>query len=1216
MTAELLYTSAAKGLKPGSRGFCTVLSSSGMPANLATKLESISGYRQMFPPSSPEASKNPVAFSHLTFKLGGQMTSVLSRVAAYGADYSGRTNKLAHHVVPSVSEKVAAGPAWLLMQAGVMRSQWDGDCQTTPSGPTLPNGNLSPQVCSTWQRLAGDAGWGGVVAEAFRQVRGKPLFVVYPLEQQSQLLQLLVEATALLPPEQRWQATFSTYAAQLPPDVSCQVRCVVEGTQDAQMARARGSIIHLGASNGAPPVSEWVEIARGTRQSPAFTSVSPSGAVSAPKVPRPATPPSTTPESVLPDSPTDASNVPTPILPPTKVPAAPSLPPSATSWGGDELSMAPPSPVAGGQVVESATMVAGYEGYGEAEWVDPSQRKSSSLLPWVLVGLAMVLLLIVSAGVLIFDNQGDADLAANAGDATEEDATKENVNASGVVVNEGNEADTTGVGGSNSSSSQASDSHGNGSALENNGNEPAEEGGAQETSGDIPDKGGEQAIVELKIIDQKKVVIGNLNPEVDYEVEVKGPAKINKDSLRGITPNEIPGDHFRIGTIASGGEATSEASFDLKPEGVKFENRKVTVVLKDSSASEKVIAERTTSLPLPWQRVKEKLITALKMNDEYSGSGLKEGSPIVVDIAKIGILGDAEWGENWNLEASLADPGKQYELEVDGAGFCLKNEHVLDVSIDKEERSLFKLNTSTPQWTMAGEGDVYVSLKLIDENGLSIFDSGVAEEDSRHLKVTVGSEGISKIRGEWLIAKNPGWKLPIEGTEHKRVVQHPFRDKKNISHAYFSCDRYPPLPIEAGSTCSLSFSFERPGGELEKKKFDSQGFDSKAFLKTGGSAHSLFPKEQYFAWFSGRNLNQSCITPGVRVTAKLEIEKFKDKLPLELDFIDPEPLLLLTQEAEYLSQQSFKQLRDAGDLDANWISPKPPEIGSWETLGLGFIGKQSSKLDQMVLFSKVSDYQLAEESSDNLKVVVTVDEKSYGLRYNSDDDYWETIKPIDKISDFRIYPIMDEKRSNAIQGYHIKMTCAVNPATKNYLKGTKQWYENSIKNTSQIPDKDLEEFLESLEEDINHYDEMSRDATRRNVNEPWGSKYKLELAEQNLSKEVESKIESYAKARPNKFRTGSPGQKPHRETPENQLTDDQEKAIEKWNEKKAQYQAYVDLRVKVKNHLSGLIGGDGTKSIYQELKERLQVPVKVELKIIAEGKEKGRYRIPSDLEIR
>ena len=303
MSSELLYTSAPKGLRQGSRGFCTVISSSGMPSNLATKLESLSGYRQMFAPESPEANQNPVAYSHMTVTVGGQRTSVLSRIAAYGTDYSGRTNKLAHHVVPDRSELTPAGPAWLLQQAGLMRTQWDGNCQTTAAGPTVAMGNLTATKCNTWEQLAGDAGWAGALAQAWSQRQSKPIWLVYRLEDQNKLLPLLSEAIALLPESERWKATFNTYATQLPPDVQCRVRCVVDGTQDARMAKARGTVITLGQSNGPAPTNDWSEIARGNQApapSPQPTPAQPATGVGTGKTPPRKSPPTRAPKNTGP----------------------------------------------------------------------------------------------------------------------------------------------------------------------------------------------------------------------------------------------------------------------------------------------------------------------------------------------------------------------------------------------------------------------------------------------------------------------------------------------------------------------------------------------------------------------------------------------------------------------------------------------------------------------------------------------------------------------------------------------------------------------------------------------------------------------------------------------------------------------------------------------------------------------------------------------------
>src|SRR5262249_42485061 len=127
MSQELHYTSVPRGLLPGSRGFCTVACSAGMPGALRERLEGLSGYRQVIPPHDRDAALNPVAYSHHRLKLGGRLLSVLSRVSAAGLDYSSRANKYAHHVVLSTEERPAGGPAWLLAQPGFMETAWQGE---------------------------------------------------------------------------------------------------------------------------------------------------------------------------------------------------------------------------------------------------------------------------------------------------------------------------------------------------------------------------------------------------------------------------------------------------------------------------------------------------------------------------------------------------------------------------------------------------------------------------------------------------------------------------------------------------------------------------------------------------------------------------------------------------------------------------------------------------------------------------------------------------------------------------------------------------------------------------------------------------------------------------------------------------------------------------------------------------------------------------------
>ena len=262
MTQELMYTSAPQGLKPGSRGFCTVVITQGMPINLAERLESLSGYRHVFQPSDPRAAQNPIVFSHLRLTVGGQLYHVLSRICPAGVDYSQRANKFAHHVVLHPSELPAVGPAWLLAAPGFMATSWDGRARVIASGRPVPHGQVVPAPCDRWRDLTGDAGWAGLLLGSAMGKPPQPVIMVF--QPSMEMLPLIAEVLALLPPERRWNVTFSTYYTGLPAGIDCLWRCVLEGTPEAAAARrTRGAtVIDLCQRLGAPPESEFVEAAR------------------------------------------------------------------------------------------------------------------------------------------------------------------------------------------------------------------------------------------------------------------------------------------------------------------------------------------------------------------------------------------------------------------------------------------------------------------------------------------------------------------------------------------------------------------------------------------------------------------------------------------------------------------------------------------------------------------------------------------------------------------------------------------------------------------------------------------------------------------------------------------------------------------------------------------------------------------------------------------
>jgi len=262
VSEELLYTSAPQGLQPGSHGFCTVVRSAGLPKLLGERLESLSGYRHATAPHSDQGMGNPVNFSHLVLTLSGQRHHVLSRIADAGLDYTGRSNKLAHHVVLAADELVPVGPAGVLSAKGFCETTWDGRVRELPGGrrPTQSVGHTG--VCRAWQEVAGDAGWAGVLAETALHDESPAVSVIVRADQPT--LRLVVEANGLLPESCRWDVTFSTFFTRLPAGVECQWRFLLDGTPEARTARRNphNTVIDLCRSLPAATGGPLVEQAR------------------------------------------------------------------------------------------------------------------------------------------------------------------------------------------------------------------------------------------------------------------------------------------------------------------------------------------------------------------------------------------------------------------------------------------------------------------------------------------------------------------------------------------------------------------------------------------------------------------------------------------------------------------------------------------------------------------------------------------------------------------------------------------------------------------------------------------------------------------------------------------------------------------------------------------------------------------------------------------
>jgi hypothetical protein len=255
MIWELYYTFAARGLKPGSTGFCTVAATPGLPDAIATKLELLSSYKELYAPRDPQFAHNPVLWSHVRLTLHTRCYDVLSRVAATSPDPSGRSNRLAHHLVLEGMCLPPEGPAWLLSQPGLVQEAWDGRVQSLPARAGLPRGEQPPWGCRRWEALTGDPAWAGVLAEDFLKEPWRPVYLLYP--RGTDVLGLLAEALALMPAERRWEVTFSTFYRSGPAAISCAWRGLpLEAPEAADLHRRQGiRILELTPSLGPAPAN-------------------------------------------------------------------------------------------------------------------------------------------------------------------------------------------------------------------------------------------------------------------------------------------------------------------------------------------------------------------------------------------------------------------------------------------------------------------------------------------------------------------------------------------------------------------------------------------------------------------------------------------------------------------------------------------------------------------------------------------------------------------------------------------------------------------------------------------------------------------------------------------------------------------------------------------------------------------------------------------------
>ena len=216
MAWQLIYTSAPRGLVAGRSGFCTVARHREIRDALVTAIERVSQYERSSR-SSIGPAIHPVIYSHRVIAVGSSVYHVLSRIRDAGADYTGRTNHIAHHLICEQHELSAApSPADILLQM-----PWPDTAPETPRFFTdkevikLSHFHTSLKLpAENWRQLTGDAGCAALPLEG--GALGGCYWIHQPETDQRLLLKLFAESLLLLNPrgntrEKLWLFPFTTY---------------------------------------------------------------------------------------------------------------------------------------------------------------------------------------------------------------------------------------------------------------------------------------------------------------------------------------------------------------------------------------------------------------------------------------------------------------------------------------------------------------------------------------------------------------------------------------------------------------------------------------------------------------------------------------------------------------------------------------------------------------------------------------------------------------------------------------------------------------------------------------------------------------------------------------------------------------------------------------------------------------------------------------------
>ncbi len=203
MAWQLIYTSAPRALEAGRSGFGTVARHREISPLLVTAIERTSQFSRL-----PGLDNARVIFSHRIVTVAGGRFHVLGAIRDAGADYTGRTNHLAHHLIVEAREIARLGPDGPSPAEVLLAMPWTESWSEAPryldAAEEVDLAAVHPPRSSAWAALTGDAAHASLLASG-EASRGA--YVIAPAA--TDLRQIFAESLRLAP-DRLWQITFTT----------------------------------------------------------------------------------------------------------------------------------------------------------------------------------------------------------------------------------------------------------------------------------------------------------------------------------------------------------------------------------------------------------------------------------------------------------------------------------------------------------------------------------------------------------------------------------------------------------------------------------------------------------------------------------------------------------------------------------------------------------------------------------------------------------------------------------------------------------------------------------------------------------------------------------------------------------------------------------------------------------------------------------------------